>query len=150
MKTRNKAFSMVELMIVIVIVAILAAVATPMLRNRLEKAKWSEAMAGCSAIATSLRAWAAENSENSAASEPENPEDLGFSVHDLDGKYFDRDDYEITSCEYDASTGELLFTITVDGDGENGAPEGTLTLTKAEGENTIFELEDSSGNTTTF
>jgi len=41
----ERAFTLVELMVVILIVAILAAVAIPVLRNRVDAAKWSEGKA---------------------------------------------------------------------------------------------------------
>ena len=63
----TKGFTLIELMIVIVIVAILASVVTPMLRSRVDRAKWSEAMAGCSSIATAYKAYCAENYSNAGA-----------------------------------------------------------------------------------
>ena len=56
----NKAFTMVELMVVVLIVGILAAVAVPMMTGRIDSSKWSEAKAAMGTIASALRSYAAE------------------------------------------------------------------------------------------
>ena len=56
----RKAFTMVELMVVVMIVGILAAVAVPMMTGRVDAAKWSEGKAAMGTIASALRAYAAE------------------------------------------------------------------------------------------
>lgn len=63
MKT-NEAFTIVELMVVVLIVGILAAVAAPIMRGRIDSAKWTEGKAGCGSIAYGLRAYAAEKGED--------------------------------------------------------------------------------------
>jgi len=47
-------FTLVELMVVIMIAGILAAVAVPLLRGRIDSAKWSEGMAMMGTVATAL------------------------------------------------------------------------------------------------
>ena len=59
MKSR-KGFTLIELMVVILIVGILAAVAIPLMRGRIDSAKWSEGKAIMGTIATALRAHIAE------------------------------------------------------------------------------------------
>ncbi len=54
MKTNTKGFSLFELMIVIVIVGVLAAVAVPIYNKSIEKAKRSEAVAAIGTIRTQL------------------------------------------------------------------------------------------------
>ncbi len=135
MKTRRNGFTMIELMIVIVIV--------PMLRGRLQRAKWSEGMAGCSAIATSIRSWAAENAHeggSGTAAFPSTVSALGFQTGDLDGKYFEGPDggtglgdYTITggALSY-GDDGAMTFTYTItcagDSDATTAKPQGSLTL----------------------
>jgi len=58
---RRKGFTLIELMVVILIVAILAAVAIPILTARIDAAKWSEGKAMMGTIATAIRAYYAEH-----------------------------------------------------------------------------------------
>ena len=127
---RRNGFTMVELMIVIVIVAILASVGIPMLRSRVERAKYTEAMAGCSAIATALKAEIAEKGQDSTFDATSlSVSDLGFTTYDLQGKYFGLTDYSLSVSTYVPSTGELAYTITAAEPSGTGHPTlGDLVL----------------------
>ena len=120
--SEKKAFTLIELMVVILIVSILAAVAVPIMRGRIDAAKWSEGKAMAGTLATSFRAYAAEKSSdgNYGANLPSLAA-LGFANSDLTGTYFAAGNYSWTS-SYDATADpSLTFTITID------APTGITT-----------------------
>ena len=97
---------MAELLTVVVIVITLAAVAIPLMRGRVDSAKWSEGKASAGMIATAIRAWVAGyNMPGSWTNAPGSLDarELGFMENDLDGTYFN----------------EGHFTWVVDYDGEN-------------------------------
>jgi len=115
MKSR-KGFTLIELMVVILIVGILAAVAIPIMRGRIDSAKWSEGRAGAGSIRTGARAFCAEKGPTwTGVWANVSLADLGFAAGDLTGKYFDDDDYAVAFTAYDT------YTITVTA-GNLGAP----------------------------
>jgi prepilin-type N-terminal cleavage/methylation domain-containing protein len=91
-KLRNQnGFSLVELMIVIVIIGVLAAIAVPIYSSNVKKAKMSEADAALGTIRTQLRIYYGENGSYPIAATAENV--VGASWNDikpgeLTGKYF--------------------------------------------------------------
>ena len=82
----RKGFTLIELMVVIFIVGILAAVAVPLMRGRIDAAKWSEGKAIMGTVATGLRAHVAEQGNNFTA--VPTLVQLGFAASDLNGTYF--------------------------------------------------------------
>jgi prepilin-type N-terminal cleavage/methylation domain-containing protein len=128
---RNKGFTLIELMIVILIVGILAAVMSPMMTGRINRARWSEGLSGAGTIATSLRAYCAEQGVDINAAPALAA--IGLSANDLQGKYFASGNYSITAISYTAATGALTYTIQVTAPtGVNGGPvtldqAGTIT-----------------------
>ena len=100
---KGKGFTLVELMIVILIVGILAAVAAPILRGRIEQSKWTEGAVTAGAIRGAVRAKFAEDPttvgawSNQAVSDV--AETLGFQSGDLTGRYFDVSNFTINSVD---------------------------------------------------
>jgi prepilin-type N-terminal cleavage/methylation domain-containing protein len=133
MKGRS-GFTMVELMVVVLIVGILAAVAVPLMSGRIDASKWSEAKAGMGTIASALRAYAAEKGSFSSAP---TLTQIGITNNDLDGTYFSHEAYAITSAS--ASSGQVSFVITCTaasstrGGKPSTPPSMTLTCNEANG-----------------
>jgi len=110
----KKGFTLIELMVVVAIVSILAAVVVPMMKGRIDSAKWSEGKAALGTIATVLRGYAAEK-RSAGTYGPGLPtlETLGFSSEDLQGTYFSISDYEVSISSFNSSgTPELTYTLT--------------------------------------
>lgn len=83
---RNKGFTLIEVLVVIIIIGILAAVVVPIMQGRIDSARWSEGKAIMGIIARALRTHVAEK-ENNFTPVPTLVQ-LGFEPGDLDGTYF--------------------------------------------------------------
>ena len=125
----RKGFTLIELMVVILIVGILAAVAVPIMRGRIDSAKWSEGNASAGAIRTSIRAYIAEKGPTysgyaadcqGALSSATIQGNLGFSSSDLEGTYFAQGDYVISAVVADPPS----CVVTVGPSLKSGAPAG--------------------------
>ncbi|MCK5174459.1 MAG: type II secretion system protein [Planctomycetes bacterium] len=98
-------------MVVILIVAILAAVAIPIMRGRIDAAKWSEGKAIMGTIASALRAYIAEKGLDYPNFDAIDRTALGFLNEDLSGTYFNQDNFTWVG-SYDRTENDLVFTIT--------------------------------------
>ncbi|MEI6971106.1 MAG: prepilin-type N-terminal cleavage/methylation domain-containing protein [bacterium] len=97
MNYRNKSgFTLVELMVVAVIVAVLAAVAIPLMMANVKRAKTTEADSGCGAVRTALRVYYAEHQAYPAGTDSPVTAIPGVGANDLDGVYFSTPDYTYT------------------------------------------------------
>jgi len=103
-------FTLVELMTVIMIVAILVSVAVPLMRGRIDAAKWSEGKAIMGTVATALRAYGAEKGDDGNWSPTQ--VDLGFVAGDLTGTYFPAGAITWTANYDSTATPSLTFLIT--------------------------------------
>ena len=127
----KKGFTLIELMVVVLIVGILAAVAIPILRGRIDAAKWSEGKAMMGSIATAIRAYAAEKGatgDNPTTLFGTGATSLGFAAGDLTGTYFVDGDFTPFPT-VDISTSPITFTITCTSRASGDAPSVPLTYT---------------------
>ena len=106
MKTKSKSgFTLIELMVVAIIVAILAAVAIPLMTAQKKRAAATEGESGLGAIRTAMRANYAESGAydkdartQAALTAPVAATNMpGVNASDLDGRYFRNSDYRITA-----------------------------------------------------
>ena len=116
-KQKKSGFTLVELMVVAIIVAILAAVAIPLMTGNKDRAMATEAQAGCSTIATQLRMYWAEH--GSAATAGLGTTLTGIKAGDMNGTYFSDAGYSFTQTAADA------YVVTATG---NGGDAGTDTV----------------------
>ena len=125
----KKGFTLIELMVTILIVAILAAVAIPIMRGRRDAAKWSEGKAMMGSIATVLRCYAVERGASPGGNWPPTLAGLGLVASDLAGTYFTLTEACWASASY-PDGGSLTFTISVDAPAEIDTPSN-VTLDQA-------------------
>jgi prepilin-type N-terminal cleavage/methylation domain-containing protein len=114
----RKGFTLIELMIVVIIVGILAAIIIPLLLSRVEKAKYSEGKAIAGQIATAVRAYVAEEGDTALA-QPDLEDNLGFKLNELDGKYFYQAQMTVTGVDVTA-TGQVSYIISLTPNGTSG------------------------------
>lgn len=105
---------MAELITVMIIVMVLAAIAIPLMRGRVDSARWSEGIARGGMIATAIRAWIAGYNMPGSWTDALgslDPMELGFGENDLNGTYFDRGNFTWV-VNYDGENLQYIITIT--------------------------------------
>lgn len=93
---QKQAFTLVELMVVAIIIAILAAVAIPLMSGNKERAAATEGQAGCGVVRTALRVYYAENDAYPSSDIADVTTLPGIEDGDLDGVYFNDGSYAVT------------------------------------------------------
>ena len=111
---RGKGMTELELIVLVIIASILAVVAIPVVRGRVDAAKWSEGKAMARAIAKSLRAYAMEKGASGSYGESSpSLTSLGFTRSGFKGEHFSLDNYSWTTSYDSTGDGRLKFVITV-------------------------------------
>ena len=106
---RARAFTLVELMIVVTIVAILALIAIPLYSANTTAAIMSEGIAGAGTVRTALRTYYSQNGSYTGAT----MSNLVLGASDLAGKYFAQTDYSllnVTASTYTIQAGPPSLT----------------------------------------
>jgi prepilin-type N-terminal cleavage/methylation domain-containing protein len=88
---KHNAFTLIELMVVILIVAVLAAAAFPLMRGRIDRGKWTEANAAAGSIRTAMKSYFMEtgNTVTGSLDDASVQQALGVQSGDLPGAILD-------------------------------------------------------------
>jgi type IV pilus assembly protein PilA len=143
MRVSRKAFTLIELMVVVAIIAILAAIAIPQYKNYQLKAKTSEAKMNIGAIRSAEEAYAAENGKymlaGFAPGAIPGPAPRNFNANSASKVGFDKIGF--------APAGKVLFTYAVRNNDSSysGSDNSTVSAT-ADTDITIWAIGDLDGN----
>ena len=99
MRSNRKGFTLIELIVVIIIIGILAAVAAPMMTANLDRAKRSEGVAGLGAIRTAERLIKSETGSYETFTNGNFAANMQkyLKTTDLDGNFYRNNAYSVSA-----------------------------------------------------
>ncbi|MCI0499276.1 MAG: prepilin-type N-terminal cleavage/methylation domain-containing protein, partial [Planctomycetales bacterium] len=105
MKTKPFGFTLIELMVVILIVAVLAAAVVPLMWSKIDRGKWTEANASAGTIRNAVKVYFLETGDavTGTLSDAAVLNALTMNAADLAGTYFTASDYAIDSVTADGT-----------------------------------------------
>ncbi len=123
-KPKHQGFTLMELMVVILIVGILAAASIPIMRGKVDEAKWTEAKATAGVIRRAEKAYFAQTGQTikGRLDKKKVLKALGLELDDFSGIYFTAADYRITKVD-DMGNARIRIDSS-----KSNAPEGTQIL----------------------
>lgn len=129
MKTKQKGFTLIELMIAVAIIGILTSVGYPSYQNHIRKAKRVEAQGALVAFATAMEQWRVENNSYKVGTDGTTISDIFSNQVPTDGgtKTYtlslvsDATSYTLTATPDGAQTSDECGTLTLTNTGEKGA-----------------------------
>ena len=100
---RRHGFTLIELMIVILIIAILAGASIPIMRGKVDEAKWAEAHATAGMIRRAAQVYFLQTGKTvkGKLNNQKKADALGLIPSDLEGTYFVAKNYRITTVDSD-------------------------------------------------
>ena len=127
MRTGHTGFTLVELLIVVIIVGILAAVAIPMYSGSTERARATECVAALGTVRCALRNYYAEhltyvNANFTDGDSVTNGGILNVNSIDLNARYFSAECYT-----FNGNTGATTYSIKCDGSASTALDAGDVT-----------------------
>ncbi|MGL5120615.1 MAG: pilin [Plesiomonas shigelloides] len=121
MKAVNKGFTLIELMIVVAVIGVLAAIAIPQYQNYVAKAELGSALSTLASLKTNVEDHLANKGEFPTATAAQAADVLGAPTPD---------NGEITATPSDDGSGSLVFTFNK---GSEKVQDATVTLTRTAG-----------------